>query len=122
MPPGQGLAYWAARFAPDQMSDYALPGAAAACRRLASWAQAAELEIVAEVAARAAVRDAAIPVGPGGLPAAVLEEAAAEVALALRMSQYGASCWMQLAITLAGRLAGTAAALRAGTIDLTRAR
>jgi hypothetical protein len=122
MAPGQGLAYWAARFAPDRMSDYALPGAAAACRRLASWAQAAELEIVAEVATRAAVRDSAVPVGPGGLPARVPDEAAAEVALALRMSQFGASCWTDLAITLAGRLTGTAAALRAGAIDLTRAR
>src|SRR6266571_7625962 len=122
MPPGQGLAYWAARFAPDQMSDYALPGAAAACRRLASWAQAAELEIVAEVAARAAVRDSSVPPGPGGMPAAVPEEAAAEMALALRMSQFGASCWTQLAITLAGRLTGTGAALRAGAIDLSRAR
>src|SRR6266566_8804142 len=34
MAPGPGLGYWAARFAPGQMSDYALPGAAAACRRL----------------------------------------------------------------------------------------
>src|SRR6266581_785460 len=120
--PGAGLAYWASGFAPAQMTDYALPGAAAACRRLASWAQATELALVAEVAARAAVRDSGIPAGPGGLPAQVPEEAAAEVALALRMSQYGASCWTDLAITLAGRLTGTAAALRDGLIDLTRAR
>jgi len=122
MAPGAGLAYWASGFAPAQMTDYALPGAAAACRRLASWAQATELALVAEVAARAAVRDSGIPAGPGGLPAQVPEEAAAEVALALRMSQYGASCWTDLAITLAGRLTGTAAALRDGLIDLTRAR
>ena len=122
MTPGPALGNWAACFAPGQLSDYALPGAAAACRRLASWAQAAELEIVAEVAARAAVRDSSIPAGLGGIPAAVPEEAAAEVALALRMSQYGASCWTQLAITLAGRLTGTGVALRAGTIDLSRAR
>ena len=122
MTPGAGLAYWASGFAPAQMTDYALPGAAAACRRLASWAQATELALVAEVAARAAARDSGIPAGPGGLPAQVPEEAAAEVALALRMSQYGASCWTDLAITLAGRLTGTAAALRDGVIDLTRAR
>ena len=122
MTPGAGLAYWASGFAPAQMTDYALPGAAAACRRLASWAQATELALVAEVAARAAARDSGIPAGPGGLPAQVPEEAAAEVALALRMSQYGASCWTDLAITLAGRLTGTAVALRDGMIDLTRAR
>ena len=104
------------------MSDYALPGAAAACRRLASWAQAMELEIVAEVAARAAARDSSVPAGQDGLPGRVPEEAAAEVGLALRMSQYGATCWADLAITLAGRLARTGAALRAGAIDLTRAR
>src|SRR6266545_723893 len=84
MAPGAGLAYWASGFAPAQMTDYALPGAAAACRRLASWAQATELALVAEVAARAAARDSGIPAGPGGLPAQVPEEAAAEVALALR--------------------------------------
>ena len=122
MAPGAGLAYWAMRFEPGQLSDYALPGAAAACRRLASWAQAAELALVAEVAARAAVRDSSVPVGPGGMPAGVPEEAAAEIALALRLSQHGASAWTDLAITLAGRLAETSAALAAGAIDLTKAR
>jgi hypothetical protein len=34
------------------VDDSALPGAATACRRLASWAQATELAVVAEVAAR----------------------------------------------------------------------
>jgi hypothetical protein len=122
MAPGPGLGYWTARFAPGQMSDYALPGAAAACRRLASWAQATELALVAEVAARAAARDRSVPAEQGGLPGRVPDEAAAEIALALTMSQYGASCWTDLAITLAGRLAATGTALRAGTIDLTRAR
>jgi len=120
--PGAGLAYWVDCFQPAQMSDFALPAAAAACRRLASWAQAVELEIVAEMAARAAARDANVPVGPDGRPGQVPVEAAAEVSLALRMSQFGASCWTDLAVTLAWRLAGTAAALRAGLIDLTRAR
>src|SRR6266536_218300 len=67
MTPGAGLAYWASGFAPAQMTDYALPGAAAACRRLASWAQATELALVAEVAARAAARDSGIPAGPAAL-------------------------------------------------------
>jgi hypothetical protein len=66
MTPGAGLAYWASGFAPAQMTDYALPGAAAACRRLASWAQATELALVAEVAARAAARDSGIPQGRAG--------------------------------------------------------
>ncbi len=122
LPPGAGLGYWVDCFQPAQMSDFALPAAAAACRRLASWAQAVELEMVAEIAARAAARDAKVPVYPDGRPGQVPVEAAAEVSLALRMSQFGASCWTDLAVTLAWRLAGSAAALRAGLIDLTRAR
>ena len=72
--------------------------------------------------ARAAARDSKVPVGPGGRPGRVPDEAAAEMALALRMSQFGAACWADLAVTLGWRLAGTAAALRGGLIDLAKAR
>ena len=120
--PGPGLGYWMGCFRPAEMDDFSLPGAAAACRRLASWAQATELAVVAEVAARTAARDEKVPVGPDRRPARVPDEAAAEVALALRMSQFGATCWTDLAVTLAWRLTGTSAALHDGRIDLSRAR
>jgi len=49
-------------------------------------------------------------------------EACAQVSLGLTMSQAAASWWSDLAVTLTWRLAATGAALRAGEIDLARAR
>ncbi|HEV2537381.1 MAG TPA: DUF222 domain-containing protein, partial [Streptosporangiaceae bacterium] len=60
--------------------------------------------------------------GADGRPSRVTASAAAQVALELTMSQYGASAWTQLAVELAWRLPGTGAALEAGIIDLPRAR
>ncbi len=68
-----------------------LAAVAGSWRRVASWAQARELAAVAQIASRAAARDKDIGTGPDGRPARVPASAAAEVALELTMSQYGAS-------------------------------
>jgi hypothetical protein len=122
MRPGPELAQWLAAAKPGELNGFSLAGAAAAARRLASWAQARELAAVAEIAARAAVRDDSVPVGPSGGPARVPDDAADEVALALCMSRFAAAWWTTTAITLAWRLPNTLDALRAGTIDLSRAK
>jgi Domain of unknown function (DUF222) len=122
MSPGPELARWLAIAHPGDLSGFSLAGAAAAARRLASWAQSCELAAVAEMTARSAVRDDSVPVRPNGGPAAVPEDAADEVALTLCMSRFGASWWAATAITLVWRLPGTFDALRGGQIDLSRAR
>ena len=97
-------------------------GIAASYRRLASWAQAGELAVIAQLAARSAAADDKIGVGEDGRPTQLPDEACAQVSLGLTMSQAAASWWSDLAITLTWRLAATGAALRAGQIDLARAR
>jgi Domain of unknown function (DUF222) len=122
MRPGPGLAGWLSRADAGQLPGYELAGAAAACRRLASWATATELTLVAEMTAQAAARDSAVPAGADGRPAKVSDEAAAEVSLALTMSHFGAAWWADLALALRWRLPGTFTAFSEGRIDLTRAR
>jgi hypothetical protein len=122
LPAGPGLAGWLATAGAGELEDGALAGVAASCRRLASWAQAGELAAVAQIASRAAARDEKIGVDDDGRPARVPVSACAEVSLGLVMSQYGASWWTDLGVTLAWRLAATGAALREGMIDLSRAR
>jgi hypothetical protein len=122
MRPGPALGYWIDQIQTAEVDAYGLPGAMAACQRLASWVQAKGLACAAQIAARAAASNQHIAVGPDGRPAQVPPEAAAEVALELKMSQFGAACWIDLAITLNWRLRGTAAALQDGVIDLTKAR
>jgi Domain of unknown function (DUF222) len=122
MRPGPGLAGWLSRAEVSDLAEYELAGVAAASRRLASWAAAAELTAVAEMAARATARDTAIPIEADGRPASVSQEAAAEVGLALTMSQFGAALWADLAVTLRWRLPGTQTALAEGRVDLPRAR
>jgi hypothetical protein len=122
LPAGPGLAGWLANAEIEQLADWDLPGVAAAYRRLASWAQAQELRAAAAMASRAAARDPKAGVDAAGCPARVTAAAATEVSLALTMSQYGASWWAGLGVTLRWRLPDTDAALHAGTIDLARAR
>lgn len=122
MRPGPGLAGWLSRAEVSELAEYELAGVAAAGRRLASWAAAVELTAVAEMAARATARDTAIPIEADGRPASVSQEAAAEVGLALTMSQFGAALWADLAVTLRWRLPGTQTALAEGRVDLPRAR
>ncbi len=95
---------------------------AAAFRRVACWAQAGELAMVAQVAAHSAARDPNAGLAADGRPAHVTRDAAAQVSLELVLSRVGAEAWTELAISLAWRLPATAAALAAGEIDLVRAR
>jgi len=122
LPTGPDLAGWLAVGPVSQLEDGALAGVAASYRRMAAWAQAGELAAVAEMASRSAAADDKIGVDAGGRPARMPDEACAQVALALTMSQCGASWWTDLGITLTWRLAATGTALRAGEIDLPRAR
>jgi hypothetical protein len=78
--------------------------------------------VIAELASRSAAADDRIRVDEQGRPARLPADACAEVSLALTMSQSTGSWWTDLGVTLRWRLAATGAALRAGTIDLGRAR
>jgi hypothetical protein len=122
LPAGPGLAAWLSNARPGELSDWDLPGIAAAYRRVASWAQAGELATVAAIASRTAARDEKIGIDDEGRPADVTPSAASEVSLALTMSQFGATWWTHLAVVLGWRLRATGAALAAGAIDLARAR
>jgi hypothetical protein len=124
MDPGPAMAGWlgvAAAEAGD-LDEYGLTGVAFAGRKLASWAQAAELTAVAQVASRTAAADKNIGVRSDGRPARVSRDATGQVSLALTMSECAAALWADLAITLAWRLPATGEALRGGRIDLYRAR
>jgi len=122
LPAGPGLAAMLSQDAPAGASDWDLPGIAAAYRRLAAWAQARELAAVAEIAARRALANPRIGADDDGRPAHLPPEAAAEVALELRMTQTGASAWTDLGCQLRWHLPGTGVALAEGSIDLGRAR
>src|ERR1017187_2742817 len=122
LPTGPDLAGWLATSSVGEMEDGALAGTAASFRRLASWAQAGELAAVAQMASRSAAADDKIGVDAQGRPARMPDEACAQVSLALTMSQFSASWWTDLAITLTWRLSATGDALRSGEIDLSRAR
>jgi hypothetical protein len=124
MDPGPAMAGWlglAAAEATD-LDEYGLTGVAVAGQRLASWAQAAELAAVAQVASRTAAADKNIGVREDGRPARVGRDATGQVSLALSMSEYTAAVWADLAVTLSWRLQATGEALSAGRIDLYRAR
>jgi hypothetical protein len=120
LPTGPGLAAFLASLDAIRCTEAELPDVAAAFRRLAAWAQARELAAVAEIAAQTAARSGRVD--DYGQPAQVQPEAAAEVALALTMSQPAAADWTGLAVRLRWQLPATAAALAAGDIDLARTR
>jgi hypothetical protein len=119
---GPDLAGWLGTTSAESLQDGALAGIASSYRRLASWAQAGELAVVAELASRSAAADKRIGVDEKGRPARMPDEACAQVSLALTMSHAAASWWSELGVTLRWRLAATGAALRDGEIDLSRAR
>jgi hypothetical protein len=120
--PGPDLAAWLATAPPAGLGDGDLAAVAGSWRRVASWAQAQELAAVAQITSRAAASDEKASISPDGRPSQVTPSAAAQVALELTMSQYGASAWTHLAVELTWRLPGTGAALAGGVIDLPRAR
>jgi hypothetical protein len=124
MDPGPALAGWldVAVSEADCLNEYGLTGVVAAGQKLASWAQAAELAAVAQVASRAAAADKNIGVGVDGRPARVCRDATGQVSLALTMSDSAAAAWADLAVTLSWRLPATGQALAAGQINLYRAR
>ena len=52
LPPGPALAAWLSGTEVRSLSEWDLPGVASGYHRLAAWAQARELEAVAEMASR----------------------------------------------------------------------
>jgi Domain of unknown function (DUF222) len=124
MDPGPAMAGWldAAVREAGTLDEYGLTAVVIAGQKLASWAQAAELAAVAQVASRAAAADKNIGVGEDGRPARVCRDATGQISLALMMSDYAATVWAELAVTLSWRLPATGEALAAGRIDLYRAR
>ena len=121
-PTSPDLAAWLACNPAGNLEDGALAGAAAGYRRLAAWAQAGELAVVAQMASRSAACDKTTEVDQDGRPGKVPADAYGQVSLALTMSQAGAEWWTNLAVDLQWRLAATGQALRDGTIDLARAK
>jgi Domain of unknown function (DUF222) len=124
MDPGPAMAGWldAAVREADSLDEYGLTAVVIAGQKLTSWAQAAGLVAAGQVASRAAAADKNIGVRSDGRPARVCRDATEQVSLALMMSGYAATVWAELAVTLSWRLPATGEALRAGRIDLYRAR
>jgi Domain of unknown function (DUF222) len=122
LPTGPGLAAWLAGQDPATAAGGDLVGMAGAFRRLASWAQARELALIAHVTARSAAADPKAGLAADGRPAFVTDDAAAQVSLELALSRPGAEAWAGLAVALQWRLPRTAAALADGQIDTYRAR
>jgi len=118
--PGPGLAGWLSSGAAASMDDAALVNSIVSWRKLTSWAQSGELQAVAELAAR---RGAAGKEAPED-PVKKLEAsfAPSEVALALTLTPTSADFWMDLAVSLTGRLPDTLRALGSGRIDMAKAR
>ena len=121
LPAGPFMAAWLTQCPTARASDFELPGLAASYRKLASWAQAAELTAVAEIAARSAAADGA-RTADNGMPLNVPTDAAAQVGLALDMTQASSTAWVDLAMRLRWRLPRTGTALAAGDLDLQRTR
>ena len=122
---------------PSEVDDAELVELIGAWERLACWAAAGQLAAIAELARRRPRDLADRPPGPtgplsAGGPAAagdaghpgvpeVSEFAVDEVAAALRLSRPAAGVRLHTAVELT-RLPATAAALRAGTLDLPKVR
>jgi len=121
-PPGPGLAGFLSGQDPETASSRDLVGLAESFRRVSSWAQAGELAMIAQVAARSAAADPRAGLAKDGRPALLTEDATAQVSLGLTLSHTGAEAWTGLAVALRWRLPRTAAALSAGRIDTYRAK
>jgi Domain of unknown function (DUF222) len=103
------------------LDDNCLVGVLRAWRRLASWASARELAMVAELARRRPA-DGTPPAGaPGQFPHQISEFTADEVGLALTLTGKASGAELGLALELTDRPA-IFAALEDGRIDLAKAR
>jgi Domain of unknown function (DUF222) len=122
MPPGAALAAILDDVPADDLGDAGLADAAAACRKITSWAQAKELDCVAAIASRSAAADPRAGTAPDGCPAQITRDAQAQVSLALNLTSTGAEDWTALAVTMRWRLPAVADALQSGQVDLVRAR
>jgi hypothetical protein len=111
--PGPGLADLLGSVEPSALSEYDVVEAMAAWARLAAWATAGQLAMVAELARRREPDPSHSSEG--------WRYAADEVAAALAISGRAAGAQLALALEL-DRLPGTAAALAAGRIDPVKAR
>lgn len=122
LPPGVVLAGFAdeAHTRLTEISDDELIGVLRAWRRQASWAQAREFAVIAELARRRPGW-ACPPAPPGEVPLRISEFIGDEVAAALTLTSLAAQHHLDLALSLA-RYKGTAAALEAGQIDMPRVR
>ncbi|HEY2580146.1 MAG TPA: DUF222 domain-containing protein [Streptosporangiaceae bacterium] len=103
------------------LDDDCLIGAVRAWRRLASWASARELALVAELARRRPADGTPPAAGPGEFPGQISEFTADEVGTALTLTRMAGQAELDLALDLADRPAITAA-LESGRIDLAKAR
>jgi len=103
------------------LDDDELIGALRAWRRLESWSAAGTLAVVAELARRRPA-DGTAAAAPGQFPGRPSEFLTDEIAAALTLTGPAAGTCLDLAIDLAIRLPGTAAALRAGILDYLKAR
>jgi hypothetical protein len=119
--PGPDLAGWLSCAPSADLDDAGLVTSITAWRKVASWAQAQELTAVAELAGRRG-RGLQTASGQDRVQKLEAEFAPSEVALALTLTEGGAEYWMDLAVSMTRRLPATVAALRAGRIDLARAK
>jgi Domain of unknown function (DUF222) len=124
MDPGPAMAGWlkVATGAAGRLDENGLAGVTIAAQKLASWAQAAGLDAVAQITSRAAAADNKIGVRGDGRPARLCRDAIGQVSLTLMLTDCSAAAWADLAITLAWRLSATRAALAAGRVDFYRAK
>jgi Domain of unknown function (DUF222) len=124
MPPGPAQAGWLAAAAAEakKLDENELAGVAIAAHELASWVQSVELSAVARISARTAAADRKIGLEPDGRPAGLGRDAVGQVSLALTLTDYSATAWADLAVTLTWRLPATGKALAGGRIDLARAK
>jgi hypothetical protein len=119
LPPSVTLVGLLDGLAPAELDDATLVDCIRGWDRVVSWAQAAQLAALAELARRRP------PAGPRESTArlsSVSEFAVDEVAAALRLSRSAAGARLHVALELAERLPATAAALRHGQIDFPKAR
>ena len=119
--PGPALAGWLSCAPSADLDDAGLVTSITAWRKVTSWAQAQELTAVAELAERRG-RGHQVASGQDRVQKLEAEFAPSEVALALTLTEGGAEYWMDLAVSMTRRLPATVAALRAGRLDLARAK